>query len=358
VKQGETKPPPHFTQNTLLAAMETAGRFVEEEELKDALKERGLGTPATRASIIETLLARGYIRREKKNLVATDLGRYLIAVVRDPRLKSAELTGQWEARLKRIEQGQDKPRQFMDDIVRYTREIIQADELHPVDPARLGNCPRCGAAVIEGKRDFGCSRWREGCGFVLRREFEGTELPTDHVRELLQRRIVAWPASGEAAGQSLLYLSDSGAVFQIPKPSPEAASGGRKPARKKGVRRQRRSTQGDAARAAETPHDRKPRKSSANGSSSLSAESLGPCPLCGRDVVEQKKSFSCSGWREGCPLVIWKSIAKKRIARSVAQTLLSAGETDMLEGFKSKAGKPFAARLKLVAGRVEMQFDS
>ena len=112
VKQGETKPPPHYTENTLLAAMETAGKLVEEEELKVALKERGLGTPATRAAIIETLLTRDYIRRDKKNLVATDLGRYLIALVRDPRLKSAELTGDWEARLRRIEQGELDPRRF------------------------------------------------------------------------------------------------------------------------------------------------------------------------------------------------------------------------------------------------------
>jgi DNA topoisomerase-3 len=357
VKQGETKPPPHFTENTLLAAMETAGRLVDEEELKDALKERGLGTPATRAAIIETLLARGYVRREKKNLVATDLGRYLIAVVRDPRLKSAELTGQWEARLKQIEQGREKPGQFMDDIVRYTREIIRSDELHPLDPSRLGSCPRCGADVIEGKRDFGCSRWREGCRFVLRREAEGTELSTEQVRELLQRRILAWPPSGEAAGQSLLYLSNGGALFPIPRPSAKNARGRKSSGITKGARRGKRSTKKGATTAEATPRRRRPPKAKSQDLSK-SGESLGPCPLCGRDVLEQKKSYSCSGWREGCPLAIWKTIAKKRISRSVAQTLLSGGETELLEGFKSKAGKPFAARLKLQAGRVEMQFDS
>ena len=93
VRRGETTPPKAFTENTLLGAMETAGRLVEEEQLKEALKERGLGTPATRAAIIETLLDRGYITRDKKTLAATDLGRYLIAIVRDRALKSPELTG-------------------------------------------------------------------------------------------------------------------------------------------------------------------------------------------------------------------------------------------------------------------------
>ena len=86
--------------------METAGKLVDDEQLKEALKERGLGTPATRASIIETLLDRGYITRDKKSLAATDLGRYLIAIVQDRSLKSPELTGDWEAKLRQIERGE------------------------------------------------------------------------------------------------------------------------------------------------------------------------------------------------------------------------------------------------------------
>jgi DNA topoisomerase III len=356
VKQGETKPPPHFTENTLLAAMETAGRLVDEEELKEALKERGLGTPATRASIIETLLARGYVRREKKNLVATDLGRYLIAVVRDPRLKSADLTGEWEARLKQIEQGRDEPPRFMEDIVRYTREIVQAGELTPIDTSRFGDCPRCGAAVIEGKRDLGCSRWREGCRFVLRRDFEGAELTAEQTRELLQRRTIAWRPSGEA-GESLLYLSAAGAVFEIPKPSPEAASRSSKSATQgKRSGPGKRTSSRKSSHLSRTPAPRKPSKRG-KAAAAPASESLGPCPLCGQPVVEQKKSYSCSGWRAGCPLVIWKTIAGKRISRSIAQALLACGETETLPGFKSKAGKPFKARLILQAARVEFAFD-
>ena len=109
VRRGETTPPKSYTENTLLGAMETAGKLVEEEALKEALKERGLGTPATRAAIIETLLDRGYITRDKKSLAATDLGRYLIAIVQDRALKSPELTGDWEAKLRQVERGRARP---------------------------------------------------------------------------------------------------------------------------------------------------------------------------------------------------------------------------------------------------------
>ena len=156
--------------------METAGKLVDDEQLKEALKERGLGTPATRAAIIETLLARGYIAREKKALVATDLGRYLVALVRDRGLKSPELTGEWEAKLREIERGRLDPRRFMAEIVRYTGEVIRSGDAAAIDPGRLGDCPRCGRPVIEGKRGFGCSGWREGCPFVLWREYRGRPL--------------------------------------------------------------------------------------------------------------------------------------------------------------------------------------
>ncbi len=126
VREGQTQPPPHFTENTLLGAMETAGKLVEDEELKEALKERGLGTPATRASIIETLLKRGYIARQKKNLLATDSGRYLVAIIQDDNLKSAELTGEWEARLRQIETGRLAANDFMRDIEAYTHEHREA----------------------------------------------------------------------------------------------------------------------------------------------------------------------------------------------------------------------------------------
>ncbi len=121
VKKGETIPPRPYTEASLLGAMETAGKLVDDETLKEALKERGLGTPATRAAIIETLLDRGYITREKKILTATDAGRFLVALVGDRGLKSPELTGEWEAKLREIERGRLAPGQFMTEIIAYAR---------------------------------------------------------------------------------------------------------------------------------------------------------------------------------------------------------------------------------------------
>src|SRR5262245_19765519 len=232
IRKGETAPPKPYTEATLLGAMETAGKLVDDEELKEALKERGLGTPATRAAIIETLLARGYVTREKKALVATDLGRYLVALVRDRGLKSPELTGEWEAKLREIERGLTDPRQFLAEIVRYTGEIVQPDDGHRVDQGRLGDCPRCGRPVIEGKRDFGCSGWKEGCPFVLSREYRGYQLDIVQVRELLQRRVVLEPLTIAGPGEVVLQLADSGAVLDVPVPkgrpaTPSGAAGGR-----------------------------------------------------------------------------------------------------------------------------------
>jgi DNA topoisomerase-3 len=219
VRRGETTPPKPFTEGTLLGAMETAGRFVDDEELKEALKERGLGTPATRASIIETLLERGYIAREKKALVATDLGRYLVALVREGRLKSPELTGEWESKLWEIERGKLDPRQFIGEIARYTGDIIRAGGAAAVDPDRLGACPRCGRPVIEGKRGFGCSGWKEGCRFVLWPEYRGRTLEVAEVQELLQLGVLSRPIGGEGAGEVLLYRTNTGEIAEVSVPT-------------------------------------------------------------------------------------------------------------------------------------------
>src|SRR3954465_5481735 len=209
--------------------METAGKLVDDEQLKEALKERGLGTPATRAAIIETLLERGYITREKKALAATDLGRYLIALVQDRGLKSPELTGEWEAKLREVERGRLDPGRFMRETVRYTGEVIRSGAAPAIDAGRLGDCPRCGRPVVAGKRGFGCSGWREGCPFVLWREHRGLPLGEDQIRELLQRRVLLRPVTLDGTGEVILALTDAGAVTEIPVPV-----GPRRPARAAG----------------------------------------------------------------------------------------------------------------------------
>jgi DNA topoisomerase-3 len=353
VREGQTAPPKPYTEATLLGAMETAGKLVDDEALKEALKERGLGTPATRAAIIETLLARGYIAREKKTLAATDLGRYLVALVRDRGLKSPELTGEWEAKLREVERGRLDPRRFMAEIVRYTGQIIRADAEASVDASRLGDCPRCGRPVIEGKRGFGCSGWRDGCPFVLWREHKGHALGDEQIRELLQHRVLPRPVTIEGCGAVVLQLADSGVLMEIPVPT----GGPPRPFGRGGRRQARVPTGPRTGRRVGAPggsEGARPRKPAAG----VAAGALGPCPLCGAEVVEQETSYGCRGRTQGCTFAIRKTIAGKRIGVRAVQALLKKGRSLVLKGFQSKSGKSFDARLKLDGGEVRFDFGS
>ena len=143
--------------------METAGKMVDDEELREAMKEKGIGTPATRASIIETLVSREYIKRVKKNLVSTDAGRELIQIVADERLKSPQLTGDWEAKLKKMEQGEGDAVSFMAEVAEHTRSIISQTGDVQRTPPTLGDCPKCDGRIFEGQKGYGCTRPSSAC---------------------------------------------------------------------------------------------------------------------------------------------------------------------------------------------------
>ncbi|MEG0518421.1 MAG: DNA topoisomerase 3 [Bacteroidales bacterium] len=193
-----TQPPKLYTEATLLRAMETAGKLVDNEELRDALKENGIGRPSTRASIIETLFKRNYIRKEKKNLIATPTGVELIGVIHEELLKSAELTGVWEKKLREVEKKTYDAKQFLDELKQMVTEIVRSvlsdstnrhitiQSAQQVKTAAEGKgaksavaeasddaavvvgqpCPLCGnGVVIKGKTAYGCSNWKNGCGF-------------------------------------------------------------------------------------------------------------------------------------------------------------------------------------------------
>ncbi|MBL8723791.1 MAG: DNA topoisomerase III [Planctomycetes bacterium] len=221
---GQTKPPRPYTENTLLAAMETAGKTIEDEALRQAMRQRGLGTPATRASILETLIARRYVRREQKALRITDLGRYLVAIIADPLLKSPELTGEWEFRLGEIERGRQDRSAFMHDVATQLRRLL-AEGLAPRnDHPGLGRCPLCRAEVVEGRAAYGCSRWREGCAFRLPKLYRGVALQPEQVRELLFRGISLRPVAIEGQPR-MLCRTAAGALLDLEPPSREAQRG-------------------------------------------------------------------------------------------------------------------------------------
>ncbi len=170
----QTTPPKPYTEATLLRAMETAGKFVEDEELRAALKENGIGRPSSRAGIIETLFKRNYIVRQRKNLIATDTGIQLIDTIKEELLKSCELTGIWEKKLRDIEHGTYDPAQFIDELKQQIYTIV-ADVLHDNNSSLApivtegAVCPQCGRGhIIRGRTAFGCSRWNdptEPCSF-------------------------------------------------------------------------------------------------------------------------------------------------------------------------------------------------
>jgi DNA topoisomerase-3 len=190
-EEKETKPPRRYTEGSLLAAMETAGKLVDEEELREAMKDSGIGTPATRAAIIERLIQVGYVERDGRALVVTEKGLNVIRLLGEHALTSPGLTGDWERRLALIETGQDSREAFMGDIVKFTEDTVGELDRNLKDVriprANLGPCPVCGRDIVENRKGYSCwSREDPGCGFVIWKSKAGKQLPVSVARELIK----------------------------------------------------------------------------------------------------------------------------------------------------------------------------
>ncbi|MCK9395064.1 MAG: DNA topoisomerase 3 [Methylobacter sp.] len=316
ITQGKTTPPKPYNEASLLSIMESAGKTCDDEQLKEALKEKGLGTPATRASIIEVLIKRNYIQRQKKTLLSTESGRHLISIIADDRLKSAAMTGEWEAKLKKIEHNDYDPDRFMAEIIRFTQKIKDESDRPLYDQSRLGDCPLCGKPVIEGRKGYGCSDWKAGCKFVLWKEMYGVPVSRDMACQLLQ--------NGRTLHSYAIKPNDDVFSAQLTL-----------------------NKQGETGYIKADPGKRVAVK-----------EAIADCPLCNGKIIETAKAYSCSEWRNGCKMAIWKTVAHKKITVAMAKKLLIKGETGLLKGFKSGKGNEFEANLKLVEGKVEMDFSA
>lgn len=206
--QKETSPPKPYTEATLLRAMETAGKQIDDEELREAMKDNGIGRPSTRANIIETLFKRQYIERQKKNLKATNTGVQLIDTINNELLKSAELTGIWEKKLREIEKGEFPVEQFMSELKQMVADLVYNVKREPTrrfapapttetpqpeakkpQPAVKFTCPACATGdMLRGNAAWGCSRYADGCKTIIPFEFLGKKITEKQFSSLIQKR--------------------------------------------------------------------------------------------------------------------------------------------------------------------------
>lgn len=329
VRRSETKPPPRYNEATLLATMEGAGKLVEDEELRSAMSAKGLGTPATRAAIIEGLLLDAYIARQGRELSATAKGVSLIALLRGigvAALTSPELTGEWESKLKLMEQGGLQRREFMAQIRGLTEDIVSKaknfqGESVEGDFGELDvRCPKCGARPLkEEYRVYKCP----SCDYVLWKTVAGRQLDPDELKTLFTTGRVG-PLDGFRSKEGRPF---SAAMKMGPEGRPEF----------------------------DFPEVSKEAVDFSN------QEALAPCPVCKKGhVYDTESAYVCnraSGPEKDCTFRMSKTILQRPIPADQVVKMLSTGKTDLLDKFISKKGRPFSAYLKLEnTGKVGFEF--
>jgi DNA topoisomerase III len=325
----QTKPPPRYTEATLLSAMEGAGKLVEDDELREAMEAKGLGTPATRAAIIEGLLREEYVNREGRELVPTPKAfslLFALHMLHIVELASPELTGEWEHKLKLIEAGKLTRDEFMKQIgelVRKVVTVIKTGEIPDVVYATVSApCPKCGGVVQENYRKFQCQK----CDFSIWKVTSGREWSPEEIAELITKR-VAGPLTGFRSRMgkpfsAVLRLTDELRVeFDF----------------------------GQTGEGEEAPD--------------FSAqEPLGTCPKDAGRVFEHGMAYTCEnavGPKKSCDFRSGRMILQQPIERDQMKKLLQTGRTDLLTGFVSKKGRKFKAFLvKQPDGKIGFEFQA
>ncbi len=330
VRATQTKPPARFTEATLLSAMEGAGKLVEDEELREAMSEKGLGTPATRAQIIEGLIYEDYVHRNGRELQPTPKASSLLFALRHfgiNELSSPELTGNWEFKLKQMEHGNLPRSEFMDHIVDLTREMVSRIKRGKIPDTAFRTlntpCPKCGGKVQENYRKFKCQK----CDFSIWKVVSSREFAPEEIETLIVKRSVG-PLTGfrSRAGKpfaAVVRLSpEFRAEFDF---GPQAGADG---------------TTEAVDFSGQTP--------------------LGLCPKCGGRVFEQPVAYTCEnsvGPARRCDFRSGRVILQRPIEPEQIQKLLATGRTDLLHRFISRKGRPFSAFLVRGAdGKVGFEF--
>ncbi|MBR4785272.1 MAG: topoisomerase C-terminal repeat-containing protein [Fibrobacter sp.] len=301
--------PKYYTEATLLAAMKTAGKQIENEELAEAMKDRGLGTPATQAGIIETLKKRGFIEAQKNYLVSTARGREVIALM-DEKVKSPEMTGEWEYKLSQVEKGTLSPVEFRDGIVNYVKELFEhlhqkyGSQFERETVTEAINCPKCGQPFEIAPWGYVCKN--ADCGFKMGHTIAGRMLSHGEMKELLANKALG-PISG--------FKSKKGTEFSA-----------------------KLTLDKDFNINFEFESDGK----------FHGQKTEYKCPLCGELLEENKNAIFCTGTTEGgdCNFTLFKTIAGHALTATEIKELFTNGRTQPIQGFKSKKGTEFAAALK------------
>ncbi|HEX9180336.1 MAG TPA: topoisomerase C-terminal repeat-containing protein, partial [Burkholderiales bacterium] len=330
VAPNQTKPPPRFTEATLLSAMEGAGKLVEDEELRAAMEQKGLGTPATRAQVIEGLIAEEYVHRAGRELQPTPKAFSLLFALKHfgvDELTSPELTGDWEYKLKEMELGRLPRQEFMDHIVTMTRDMVERIKTREIPDTAFATveapCPSCGGIVQENYRRFQCL----SCEFNLWRVLSGREWAPEEVAALIREKQIG-PLTGfrSRMGRPFSAVIRLGAEHKL---EFDFGSG---------------PAEGEDGEAPD-----------------FSGQApLGKCPKCGAGVYEQPMAYVCEkslGSGRSCDFRSGRVILQRPIERAQMEKLLATGRTDLLTKFISKKGRPFSAFLVRGAdGKVGFEF--
>ncbi|MGE0556907.1 MAG: DNA topoisomerase III [Burkholderiales bacterium] len=329
-----TRPPARYSEATLLSAMEGAGKLIDDDELREAMAQKGLGTPATRAAIIERLIAEKYLVREGRELIPTAKAFQLMTLLNGlsvNELRQPELTGEWEYKLLQMERGKLKRSTFMKEIARITERIVKSakefnSETIPGDYATLQTpCPRCGKVVKENYRRFAC----ESCEFSISKTPGGRQFELDEVETLLRERTIG-PLQG--------FRSKMGRPFAaILRIVPDKENDNFKLEFDFGQNNDDEAEDIDFS----------------------GQQPLGACPKCGGRVYEHGMNYLCENTpAKKCDFRSGKVILRQEIHREQMEKLLASGRTDLLDGFVSnRNGRRFKAFLvKQPDGKVGFEF--
>jgi DNA topoisomerase-3 len=333
VKQSQTKPPPRFTEATLLSAMEGAGKLVEDEDLREAMSEKGLGTPATRASIIEGLISEQYILRQGKDLQATAKAFALMELLNGlgiPELTKPELTGDWEFQLRQVQRKQKSRDEFMTGIADMTRHIVDRAKKFEYDtiPGDFGvlkeHCPKCGGEVHERYKAFQCVK----CDFSIWKIISGRLFEAAEIDQLIRDRQIG-PLQGFRSKMGRPFA----AVLKLNAENKIEFDFGQ---------------------------DQKDGEGAVQEVDFSGQEPIGKCPKCGSRVFENAMNYVCEksvGPNRSCDFRTGKIILQRPIEKTQVQKLLETGKTDLIDKFISKKGRPFKAFLVFKEGKVGFEFE-